>query len=159
MISYYKEIFLYVKKMVSDKSSANDITQETFTRVIRANKNTEIENERAFLYKVAKNLIIEQSRKNIKTIEVSYEEEQHYLKDAYDSQKSFEQHKQNLLLKQAIKKLPKQRRQVFILYIIDGYSREEIASILNISANSINLHISRASSQLKKIIKELEGES
>ncbi|RXK14480.1 RNA polymerase subunit sigma [Halarcobacter mediterraneus] len=155
MTTYYKEIFLYVKKNISDTNLANDITQEAFARVINAKKNTKIENERAFLYKVTKNLIIEHSRKDTKTKEISYEEEKH-LNDTYETEKEYEQHKQKILLKKALQQLPKQRRQIFILYIIDGYSREEIAKMQKISMNSINLHISRASVQLKEIIKELE---
>lgn len=156
MTSYYKEIFLYVRKMVTDKNSVNDITQETFTKVIKANEKNQIENERAFLYRVAKNLIIDQARKKIKIKEVSYEEEQH-INISYNYDESFEKHKQNLLLKQAIQQLPKQRRKVFILYIIDGYSRKEIAEMFNITVNAVDLNISRASTQLKNIIKDLEA--
>ena len=63
MINYYKEIFLYVKKTVLDKNVAEDITQEAFVRVIKNTSNKKIENERAFLYRVAKNIIIDQFRK------------------------------------------------------------------------------------------------
>lgn len=157
MVGYYKEILLYVKKMVSDKNSATDITQETFARVINANKSSQIENERAFLYRVAKNIIIDQGRKKSKNKEISYEEEEH-ASGTYETQDDYEKHKQNVLLKQAIQKLPKQRRQVFILYMIDGYSRKEIASMLDITVNAVDLNISRATTSLKKIVKELEGE-
>lgn len=158
MTAYYKEIFSYVKKMITDKSSANDITQETFTRVLKFNKKNKIENERAFLYRVAKNIMIDNGRKktnnNIK--EVSYEEEHHV--NTYESENAFEKHKRNMLLKQAVQKLPKKRRQVFILYMIDGFTRKEIALKFNITVNAVDLNISRASTQLKEIIKELENE-
>lgn len=155
MTTYYKEIFLYVKKNILGTNLANDITQEAFTRVINAKKNTKIENERAFLYKVTKNLIIEHSRKETKAKEISYEEQKH-LNDNCEIEKEYERHKQEVLLKKALKQLPKLRRQIFILHVIDGYTREEIAKMQKISMNSINLHISRASIQLKDIIKELE---
>lgn len=157
MTAYYKEIFSYVKKMVSDKSYASDVTQETFTRVLKFNKKNKIENQRAFLYRVAKNIMIDNGRKKNNNIkEVSYEEEQHT--NTYESEDAFEKHKQNLLLKQAVQKLPKKRRQVFILYMIDGFSRKEIALKFNITVNAVDLSISRASTQLKEIIKELENE-
>ena len=76
MINYYKEIFSYVKKSVFDKEVAQDITQETFSRVIKNANSTKIKNERAFLYRVAKNVMIDFFREKKRFNQISFDEEE-----------------------------------------------------------------------------------
>ena len=64
MLKYYKELFLYIKDKIPNKDNAQDIVQETYEKVISIKNSKEIENERALLYKVAKNIIIDRLRKN-----------------------------------------------------------------------------------------------
>lgn len=40
--------------------------------------------------------------------------------------------------------------------MIDGYSRQEVAEIMNISFNAVEQHIARASNQLKENLNEEE---
>ena len=75
MLKYYKELFLYIKDKIPNKDNAQDIVQETYEKVISIKNSKEIENERALLYKVAKNIIIDRLRKNKNYKEISYEEE------------------------------------------------------------------------------------
>lgn len=156
MTIYYKEIFSYVKKKVLDKTTAEDITQETFARVIQNGNNNVIQNERALLYRIAKNIIIDQIRKKTKINEVP-------LHDivSLDENNTIEdqiiQADQNKHLMLEIDNLPKKRKQAFVLHIIEGYSRKEVASIMDISLNAVEQHISRASNQIKQNISNQEG--
>ncbi|MFA7570485.1 MAG: sigma factor [Sulfurimonadaceae bacterium] len=63
MLKYYNELVYFVHKMVGDKQYATDIIQEAYTKALETSRTTLIENERAYLYKVAKNIVIDQSRK------------------------------------------------------------------------------------------------
>ena len=67
MLVYYKDIFNFVTKLVGDKETAKDITQEAYAKCIELDSNKEI--NRSFLYKVAKNIVIDESRKNKKITE------------------------------------------------------------------------------------------
>lgn len=158
MTNYYKEIFLYVKKTVFDRELALDITQETFSRVIKkANTNT-IQNERAFLYRVAKNVMVDEFRKNSKKTEVLYDEETH-IQNTDTSETSIIEEEQQKELMYEIDTLPKKRRQAFILHIIEGYSRKEVADIMGLSVSAIDKHITRASDQIKDNISKKAGNS
>ncbi|MCJ8326081.1 MAG: RNA polymerase sigma factor [Campylobacterales bacterium] len=157
MINYYKEIFLYVKKTVLDKNVAEDITQEAFVRVIKNTSNKKIENERAFLYRVAKNIIIDQFRKRTKVTEVCFNDREYFEEDNQTQDKII-QDDQQLHLMIEIDKLAKKRKQAFVLHIIEGYSRKEVAAMMNLSLNSVEKHISRASNQIKENMRIKEGE-
>lgn len=160
MLSYYKELFAYIQNLVRDKEYAKDITQETYMRTLEANTNTPIDNKRAFLYRVAKNIIIDQARKNNKTNFIELEEKDILSKDIQAEEIVLKLNEDQVLYEE-IKKLPQKRRQVFVLYIVEGYSRKEISQVLNITIASVEKHISRASLQIRESLesnKDIIGE-
>ncbi len=64
---------------------------------------------------------------------------------------------QKILYKELItlvKKLPPSYRTVFNLYVIDGYSHQEIAETLNISVGTSKSNLHKAKMHLKKIIED-----
>lgn len=56
-----------------------------------------------------------------------------------------------------IKKLPPQYRAVFNLYVIDGYSHNEIADMLNIPVGTSKSNLSRARNILQEKIKQADS--
>ena len=66
---YVEKIYRFVFLRVSSKEAAQDLTSETFAKCwesFRKNPD-EIENPRAFLYKIAKNLVVDHYREKSKT--------------------------------------------------------------------------------------------
>jgi RNA polymerase sigma-70 factor (ECF subfamily) len=55
-----------------------------------------------------------------------------------------------------IQRLPNAYRTVFNLFVIDGYSHEEIAAMLNISTGTSKSNLFKAREKLKKMIAEAE---
>jgi RNA polymerase sigma factor (sigma-70 family) len=53
-----------------------------------------------------------------------------------------------------LQKLPPSYRTVFNLYVIEGYSHKEIASMLNISIGTSKSNLFKAKDQLKKILSD-----
>lgn len=130
MLNYYKELLLYIKNKISNKDNAQDIVQETYERVIAISNTQKIENERALLYKVAKNLIIDLSRKNKNITEIPFEKDTHIEKYLTEDE-VIKQNQQDILI-QELKKLPAKRKEAFVLHILEGYTKEEVANIMNI---------------------------
>lgn len=160
MLSYYKELFSYIQNLVRDKEYAKDVTQETYMRTLEANRNIPIDNKRAFLYRVAKNIIIDQARKNKNKNFIDYEEKKIISNDEQAEEILIKVNEKQILFEE-IKKLPQKRRQVFVLYIIEGYTRKEISNVLNMTITSVEKHISRASLQIRKSLetnKDISGE-
>lgn len=154
MTDYYKEILQYIKKNIFDKDLAHDVTQETFARAIKNADSNEIENERALLYRIAKNVMFDLYKEKNKIDRISFNEEE-YIDNSNVTEEIIIKDEETTLLMKSLDDLPKKRRQAFTLHIVDGYTREEVADIMGISLNAVEQHISRASNQIKEnLIKE-----
>ncbi len=93
--------------MVGDKEEAADIIQETYTKAIEKSKQLNIKNERAFLYKIARNIAIDQSRKNQRREFIVYEEDDFTIpKNEQPDEIILENVKEEILL-EALDSLPK----------------------------------------------------
>lgn len=156
MLNYYKELFFYIQKFVKDKEFSSEIVQEAFSRTLEANRKETIKNKRAFLYRVAKNLLIDESRKIHNKHVVEYDEKLHS-DETIDLEELIITQNQSQKLYELIDKLPRKRRQVFILYAIEDYTRKEIAMKLGISTNAVEKHITRSIIQIKEEFKDLES--
>jgi len=156
MLKYYKELVYFVQKMVGDRELAMDITQETYAKTIEKSKDMTIENERAFLYKVARNIVIDQSRKYKNRSFIPYEEED-YCSPHHEQpdEIALENVKEQLLL-EALDSLPKHLKQVFVLHVIEGYSKKEIAVMINLHLNSVQKYIISATTKLTEYIQHKE---
>ena len=156
MVEHYKELLFYIMKKVSSKDYAQDIVQETYTKVISLPNQNDITNKRAFLYKVAKNLIIDKARKNKIINEVTYNENIVNITNEVEDIVLAENRQKVLMLE--LNKLPEKRKEAFVLYVIEGYSKDKIASIMRISHSAVAKHISRASIDLKEKMRKKENE-
>lgn len=156
MLEYYKEIKYYVFKMVSDKDIAKDITQETYAKVVELSYYEKLKsnNLRAFLYKIAKNIVIDQSRKNKNTSLLPYEEERFSIPSYEQPDEIVVENNQYENLIQIVNTLPPRSKEAFILHTIDGYTRKEIADMMNISVSAVEKHIIRATKKLQEKLKQ-----
>lgn len=65
-----------------------------------------------------------------------------------------EQGEQQQQLESAIQRLPAQARAVFVLYALEGYPHQEIATLLNIAEGSSKAHYHRARQLLQEYLNE-----
>lgn len=149
MLEYYDEIMSYMQRLTGDKMLAQDLTQETYTKVIEANRKSNAVIQKAFLYKVALNLVIDQFRKEKRFFKMSYEDDS-YCNEASNTETIFTHDIRQEMLKVAIQKLSPQNKKAFVLFYYKGYTRHEIAQVMGISVNAVEKNITRAVSQLKE---------
>lgn len=156
MLKYYNEIVYYVQKMVGDKESAKDITQEAYTKLVEHEQknNVEYNNIRAFLYKVARNIVIDNVRKTKKITELTYEESDFVSPKIEQPEEIVVQDNYYENLMKLVDSLPKRSKEAFILHNIDGYSRKEIAQMMGISTSAVEKHIIRATKKLQEKLKQ-----
>ena len=50
----------------------------------------------------------------------------------------------------SIKTLPKRNKEAFILNVIKGYTRKEVAQMMNISINAVEKNIARAAIKIQE---------
>src|SRR3989344_5198081 len=134
-------------RLAYDREKAKDLVQDTFTKTwnyLAQGKN--IANPRAFLYKVATNLIINAYAKK-KDLSLENLQEQGFDPglDQRDSLYNFLDGRQML---KDLDQLDPQYSQVVVMRYIDDLSPKEIAEILGESENVVSVRIHRG---LKKI--------
>lgn len=139
-------IYAYALRMVGDRERANDIFQETFTRIYqRRNPEREIANVSAYIFKTARNICLNSIRDSKPSTAV---EDFHQI--AY--QPNHENIELAELVKTALELLPEHHREAFVLREYDGLSYQEIAEITGHSLASVKIHIFRAKEKLRKIL-------
>ncbi|QKF67717.1 sigma factor, ECF family [Arcobacter venerupis] len=154
MLKYYNELIYFAQKQVGDKEKAKDIIQETYSKVLEIREKFEINNERAYLYKIAKNIVINQALENQKLQTTIYEENIHLSPISEQPEEILIQEDQEKIFMQIINDLPQRAKEAFILYTIDGYSRKEIAQILGVSSNAVEKLIKRATIKVEEEIEK-----
>ncbi len=150
--SYSDAIFRYCYFRVYDRERAKDIVQETFMKtwdyIARGN---DIDNIRAFLYKVARNIIIDYTRKKKEDSLEALQESGFNPGVDERANKEIEFDFQAAL--QAIKSLDEKYREAVTMRYIEGYSPKEIAKMIDETENVISVRIHRGLQQLRKKIK------
>jgi RNA polymerase sigma factor (sigma-70 family) len=135
----------YLRRFTKVREVADDLAQEAFLRAFAAESRIAIEAPRAFLFRVARNLALnEMARQATMTIEplgdferqdVLEDSNQVAVDDAVDSRERIR------LLARAIAALPPQCAKVFVLRKMQGMSQKEIAVRLNISVRTVENHV------------------
>ena len=153
MLKYYNELLYYVQRMVRNKDVACDIIQEAYVKTLEKSKKIAIENERAFLYKVTKNIVIDEVRKNEKISTVDYEYD-NFISPVVDQpeETAINDSYYKTLMKE-VNSLPLRTKEAFIFNVIDGYTRKETAFMMGITVSAVDKHIGRASKLLQEKIK------
>jgi len=152
MLKYYNELTYYIQRMIGDKEKATDIIQETYTKAIEKSRQIDIKNERAFLYKVARNIAIDECRKSNRREIITYEEGDYSIpKEEQPDEITLENVKEEILI-EALNSLPKRLKQVFVLHVFDGYSKKQIAKMLDIKENSAQKYVIHATEKLSEYI-------
>ncbi len=153
---YSDAIFRYIYYRVYDRELAKDLMQETFQNTwLHFAKGKKIEHLQAFLYMVAKNIIINNSRKN-KTqsldelMEMGFNPSNGNTEQKYNSQIDAEN------LCKSVNCLPEKYSEIIKMRFMEELSIDEIASILNESANNISVRINRALEKLRKNLNYLK---
>jgi len=143
-------IFRHCFFRVYDRELARDLVQQAFMKTWEyAAAGRRIENIRAFLYRVASNLIIDNSRKQKP---VSLDE---LFEKGFDpgSTPDFEILVDSKYILQSLNNLKEDNKELIIMRYVDGFGPKDIASILGVSENVISVRLNRAIKQLRELIK------
>lgn len=148
---YADALFRYCVLRVSDRELAKDMVQETFFKVWGyIADGQEIDNMRAFLYRVARNLAIDFYRKK-KTSSLEMLEESGY---AFAESVETENPERVFLGREIItmvRSLDEKYRDAIILRYVEDLDIKEIASVLGESENTVSVHIHRGLKKLKSV--------
>jgi len=151
----------YLRRFIRSREAADDLAQEAFLRAFAAESRQAIEVPKAFLFKVARNLALnELARQSTMAIEPLGDfEGQEVLEDSNQAAADdvVESRERIRLLARAIAALPPQCAKVFILRKMQGLSQKEIAVRLNISVRTVENHVALGLSRCRAYMRANDG--
>ncbi|MBI5078216.1 MAG: sigma-70 family RNA polymerase sigma factor [Candidatus Yonathbacteria bacterium] len=149
-------IFRHCVFRVSDREKAKDITQGTFVRLWDyMSQGKEIDNMRAFLYRIANNLVIDEyRRKKDDSLDRMRDEEGFDI--GFESMKDIETKDEYARAQALLKCLPDKYREALVMRHIDGLSVKDIAHLTHESENVVSVRIHRAIEKLKMLSQKNE---
>ncbi|ADU66524.1 RNA polymerase sigma factor, sigma-70 family [Desulfurispirillum indicum S5] len=147
---YQKEVFRYFNLRVRAAGIADDLTQETFLRLLRSS--IRILNPQAYLLKIARNVLIDyyRSSRTLSQEDISEEEWENAVGKAPSPEEAYLTREELEMVLQAIEELPPRGKQIFEMHRLQGLSYQEIALRTGISRNTVMVHITRALAHCKK---------
>lgn len=138
----------HVRGRVGHRQDAEDIAQESWARITAATQGdrTAIDNVRGYLFRIARNLIVDHRRRAASTVEIKADEA--VLDRVADPRPSPEA---ALITRDELRRMdrimaamPARPREVFRLSRIEGLSFAEIGRKLGTSRQTVHEHMTRA---------------
>lgn len=117
--------------------AAEDVAQETWLRLLASDAASRVRSPRAFLLRIAANLMIDRRRRRARRPEAA-------TADAPAGAAQGADQLELLALKQIVLGLPAPLRDVFVLSRYEGMTYQSIAAHLNISVKTVEWRMSRA---------------
>jgi len=151
-------LFRHVQLRVRDREAALDIVQETFSRAwLYLSQGKKIDYMRAFLYRVANNLIVDGSRKKrASSLDKMMEEDGFEPQDEFAKDPSeIPQAREAMAL---LKSLEDIYRTAITMRFIDQMTPKEIAKELGVSENVVSVRIHRGIARLSKMMNRTNAE-
>ncbi len=156
---YADTLFRHAMFRISNRERALDLVQDAFLKVwdyVQAGN--EVDQYKAFLYRIVNNLIIDEYRKKKSSsldeiLENDTGEMESRLSEgsAREIEEEFDVQKTAALIRDRIPELPDTYRDVITMRYVDGLTPKEIAALIGISENVVSVRIHRGTHKLREI--------
>jgi len=150
-------LYRYFLRQISDKQLAEDLYQETWSRVIRAAANYQPSAKfSTWLYRIAHNLLVDHVRA-VKPVDLACREASALLdtsvgNEQYQPDVQWQVLQQSRLLKHCINMLPQVQKEAFILNIEMGFTAVVISDIAGVTLEATKSRIRYAYHSLKACV-------
>jgi RNA polymerase sigma factor (sigma-70 family) len=162
---YYPPLKSFIQRRVANREDAEDIVQDVFYQLIKTFEANPIEQVAGWLYRVARNMIINKGKKKReeKLPVYQYDEGGDILNEFSkvlfndDAPTPETEYLRSLVwqeLETTLSELPPEQREAFELTELDGLPVKEVANAVGISVNTL---LSRKHYAVKHLRKRLEG--
>lgn len=151
--TYNAALVRYLTRRLGDRDWAEEVAQETFVRALRQ---TSIQNERAWLFAVATNLVRDEARKDMrrrKHLALMAEEERDTVVEPEES--TLERVQETAMARKAVDALAEKDR-LALLMREEGLDYDEIAEALQLARGSVGTTLSRARRRLVESYETLQ---
>ena len=153
---YVDKIYRFVFLKVNSQPIAQDLTSETFTKTLeylRKNKEEEVENIQAFLYRTARNLVFDYYRqKSRQDVPLEYESKNivdKVVSDIDSPSLALEHNEQIFEIKKALQGMEDEYSDIVTWHYVEDMSVKEISDILGRPEGTIRVMLHRGLKELR----------
>ena len=152
---YVDQIYRFIFFKIGQKEDAQDLTSQVFVKCWsyvldgKLNDSNDYRSLKSFLYKIARNIVIDYYRQDKKDIDL---EQANNLVDEHELDQEVEQKIDFELLQDKFVQLKSEYRGIIIMRYINQLSISEIADILGKNKTNVRVTLFRAIEALKKIL-------
>ena len=149
----------FLARFFSDHQDIEDVAQEAYLRAYVAEQQKDIEQPKAYLFRIAKNLALTKLTKKSKNITDYLEESGASVVIEWGAAADSEVEAQESLglYCEAVAALPEKCRQVFLLRKVHGLSHKEIAERMSLSVSSVEKYLHRGILDCKAFVQQHEA--
>jgi RNA polymerase sigma-70 factor, ECF subfamily len=152
---YHGPLVRYLTRRLGDRDWAEEVAQETFLRALR---HESVDNERAWLFAVATNLVRDAARQEARRrrhLELLRAEAETEPRVAESPASAMERAEDRAAARRALDQLPERDREALLMRE-EGLDYHEIAQALRLSVGSVGTTLSRAR---RRLVEMFEGET
>jgi RNA polymerase sigma factor (sigma-70 family) len=149
------ELLRFIFRKVNCPDTAQDIFQDTYVRYTNYPEKNKIENHRAFIFRIAANLVSDYERHS--RVREGFHPNEEIDLDSLPQQDNLQpeqlvsQRERLQLLAKAVASLPPRCRDVFILVKFEELTYNQAAQRLGISVSMVEKHLNRAIKALQQL--------
>lgn len=153
---YALDISLSLRRMFGDgPPDPDDVTQQAFHKLIERDRDEEVRNYKAFLWRTAKNIVISEKRSHAVCRRYEPDVETQFFSGGgviLDPQRVLIAKDQLQQLNEVLREMPAKRRRAFMLNRVEGLNVSEVGRRLGLSRSGAHKHILKALAQLDGLI-------
>ena len=141
LVDHYLDFYAVASAMLLDDDDARDAVQEA---VVRTLSQPFVHDPVAYCHQTLRHVAIDIIRHNMKTVV------------AHGEEPSFDPERENFYLKlrEAYEELPDDSRALMNMHDIEGYTYDELASMLSVSKSTIRRLVKKAHNTMKNKLKD-----
>lgn len=154
---YHEKLYRFVYLKLPTAQDAQDITAETFLKAWHyIHDQKHIANVQAFLYQIARNLVVDFYRRRGTAIVESIDDQEIVIADRIDLtlEEKMTLKSDMARVENALRMLKDMYREVIVLHYLNELSLKEVARILGVSTGNVRVIRHRALKALKRMLGE-----
>jgi RNA polymerase sigma-70 factor (ECF subfamily) len=141
---YWRPVLALSTRLLHDSEAADDVAQETFLRVWINRAEIQPGQLRAYIFRVARNLVIDETRKRgVRAQAIG-------IPLPMPPDRVVERAEQHDAIRHALDALPPRRREAFMLAYLHELSYKEAAEVLGVSVATVKNHVAAALVDLRR---------
>jgi RNA polymerase sigma-70 factor (ECF subfamily) len=155
---YHTMLFDFFTRVSGNRTVAEDLVQDVFFRILKYRKTYRDDSHfKTWMFHIARNARIDYFKKH--RAEVLFPEEGFEVESkAPFPSHELEQQQQTAMLRQAMFKLPDEKREILVLARYQEMKYEEIADLLGCEVGTVKVRVHRALKELREVYLKLSGD-